>query len=135
MPRKSYNTKQKQIILEYLMNNSGCHIKAADIHSDLAQKGINIGISTIYRYLDSLVNSGVLHKYILNGNDGACYQYDIGNEEEHMEYHLRCSECGELIHFTSDDLNRVSKELSNNGITVNLRNTVFSGVCESCKTK
>jgi len=135
MPRERYNTKQKQIILDYLSANSGKHIKVAQIFDDLNSDGINIGISTVYRCLDKLVLSGEVKRYILNGNDGACYQYGFEQDDVHSEYHLRCSECGELFHFKSDRLNQVSEDLNSEDISINLNNTVFSGVCKSCNKK
>ncbi len=135
MSRERYNTRQKQIILEYLIANSGKHIKALQIFEDLNKAGITIGISTIYRYLDKLVSSGEIKRYILNGNDGACYQYDSNQESLQSEYHLRCSKCGELFHFKCDRLSQISQDLNDEGISVNLSNTVFSGICKSCRKK
>ena len=135
MSRERYNTKQKQVILEYLKSNSGKHIKAVQILEDLNSVGVNIGISTIYRYLDRLVLSGEVKRYILNGNEGACYEYGLKPDDVHSEYHLRCSEWGELFHFKSDRLNQISEDLNTENISINLDNTVFSGVCGSCNKK
>lgn len=135
MSRERYQTKQKELIYEYLQTNKGKHIKVQDIINGLNEKGHSIGVSTVYRCLDDLVNKGLVQKYMLDGNAGACYQYGENANLHDAEYHLRCSNCGGLFHFHSEDISNLSKQMREKGINVNLENTVFSGECDTCKTK
>ena len=73
----SYNTKQRQIILDYLIKNDN-HTTAADIERHLALCGKKVGMATIYRYLNKLSDEGVVRKF--SSESGACYQYIKGNE-------------------------------------------------------
>lgn len=131
MSRERYRTKQKDIILNYLKENEGKHVKVQDIYNGLKNSGNGIGVSTIYRYLDRLIEEGEIKKYLLDGNAAACYQYGTEDMSE-QEYHLRCVKCGGLFHFQSEDIDHLSNEMKNKGMSVNLKDTVFSGECNTC---
>ena len=51
-----YHTRQKAMIYQYILDNRQRHITATDIASFLATEGTPVGIATIYRYLDKLVD-------------------------------------------------------------------------------
>lgn len=61
-----YHTRQKAMIYQYILDNRQRHITATDIASFLAAEGTPVGIATIYRYLDKLVEQGEIRKYIMD---------------------------------------------------------------------
>lgn len=132
MSRDTYQTKQKNRIFEYLKENEGRHIKVQDIYSELKKEGASIGMTTIYRYLDKLIEEGRIKKYLLDGNAAACYQFGKHEEESLHEYHLRCVKCGGLFHFQSEEIDSLSDNMKKKGLSLNLEDTVFSGECDSC---
>ena len=86
-----YNTKQSEAIISYLISLKGKHTTAAQIASYFKRR-VTIGLATIYRHLDTLVQNGKVNKYTLDGVSGACYQYLSGNKLNQTL--LKCERCG-----------------------------------------
>lgn len=130
-----YNTKQRELILKYLSESNGKHIKADEIINYLKQNDTPVGKSTVYRYLDALMEEEVIRKYTIEEGQGACYQY-LGIEghngcKEH--YHLKCSKCGKLFHVSCEFMDEISKHiLEHHGFMVDNSKTVFYGICKDC---
>ncbi len=95
--RKSYHTKQKALILDCLRAYMGRHATAERIGQYLREKGAPVGVTTLYRNLDHLVESGAVLKYIMPKGAGACYQL-LGQPVDYSKYHyLICIACGRVI--------------------------------------
>ena len=63
----AYKTKQSEIVLEYLKENSDSHLTANEIA--MALSGKNVGKTTVYRHLEKLCRDGAVRKYILEEGD------------------------------------------------------------------
>ncbi len=123
-----YNTKQKNIILEYLKSTPE-HTTAAGIVSALRKKGENIGTATVYRQLEKMVDAGLVKKYITN--KGACFQYSGEACGDH--FHLKCINCQTLFHVDCDFLSGLAPHiLEHHGFIVDNRRTVMYGICSNC---
>ncbi|MCR4904281.1 MAG: transcriptional repressor [Butyrivibrio sp.] len=133
--RPKYKTKQKEILLEYFETVPGQHITASDVCEYFKSHGSPIGQSTIYRHLESLVNEGILNKYVFDPNTPACFEY-MGSES-HKEcdscFHCKCEKCGKLIHLHCDELEEIQAHLyKEHRFKLDPLRTVFYGVCEDC---
>ena len=133
--RSKYNTKQREVLLDYLRTVPGEHITAADVCRYFREQGTSIGQSTIYRQLESLVDEGVINKYIIDGTTPACFEY--AGEESHADaeicFHCKCEKCGKLIHMHCDELESIGAHLlSHHRFRLNPMRTVFYGLCEDC---
>ncbi len=129
---EGYRTRQRELILEYLQNSQGHHLCPEEILEYLKDKGSPVGRSTVYRFLERLVEQGKVRKYYLGEGQGACYQYAQGQDcQEH--FHLKCVECGSLIHVQCDYLNQISRHvLEHHGFTIDHTKTVLYGLCAQC---
>ena len=127
------NTKQKNIILEYIKEKSGVHMTADDIADALKSKKMPVAKSTVYRYLAYLEEAGLVRKYIVSEQQPACYQY-LGNDETCMEhFHLMCQLCGQIEHFETDVFQKIFEDIKKKeGFFIDGRKTVFYGTCKSC---
>ncbi len=126
-----YKTKQRELILEYLKNSDRPHVSAADIGARLREEG-SVGLATIYRQLEKMVEAGLVRKYNLDG--GACYQYVGGGEDCHEHFHLKCLGCGTLIHVDCDFLSELGPHiLEHHGFLVDNSRTVMYGLCKRCR--
>ncbi|MBQ4304651.1 MAG: transcriptional repressor, partial [Lachnospiraceae bacterium] len=67
--RSGYRTRQKEELTEYLMKREGTHLTAAQIHDDFRAMGLNMGMATIYRHLDKLVEEGTVRKYTIGATN------------------------------------------------------------------
>lgn len=126
-----YKTKQRELILEYMKNSDSPHVTAADIAARLRDEG-SVGLATVYRQLDKMVEAGLVRKYSLDG--GACYQYVGGQEGCREHFHLKCLNCGTLIHVDCDFLSGLAPHiLEHHGFLVDNSRTVMYGLCRKCR--
>lgn len=129
-----YNTKQKEILLKFLRENSSEHITVQKICNFMNNAGTPVGTATVYRQLDKLVEQGLVRKYLLDGRSGACYQYTENNGECCDHYHLKCVNCGKLIHLDCEFLHNINSHIfEHHGFIVDNSKTVFYGQCGECR--
>lgn len=133
--RARYNTKQREMLLGYLETVPGVHITAGDVCEYLKKQGASIGQSTVYRQLESLVDEGIINKYIIDGNSPACFEY-VGadsHKDEGTCFHCKCEKCGRLIHLHCDELDGIHAHLyEEHRFKLDPMRTVFYGLCEDC---
>lgn len=128
-----YNTKQREIILNYLMENKNRTITAEEIINYSRIIGEKIGKATVYRYLNNLLETNMVKKFVLDDGKGSCYQYVDGKKcEEH--YHLKCKNCNKIIHLDCDEFINIQKHiLKEHGFEIDSIKTVLYGMCKKCK--
>lgn len=136
MAKSVYNTKQKQIIYEFLLENKDSLLTCDEISYALKASGTPVGKATLYRYLDSLVAVGDMRKISEGDKKGAAYQL-INHElncKSHM--HLKCVKCGELQHLGCEFMNTVHEHiLCHHGFKIDNSKTVIYGICDKCCEK
>ena len=133
--RNKYNTRQKNDIIECLKAAKGTQMTVSDLNYRLHGQGVNIGMTTIYRHLEKLLEDGVVNKYTADGDRSAYFEY-IGKEDCHKPrcFHCKCVKCGKLIHLDCGELSGVVKHLEeSHGFTVDPVKTVFYGLCRTCR--
>lgn len=131
-----YNTSQKEKLIEFLVNNKEKHTNVQEIGAYLRSEGTPLGTATIYRQLDSLVDSGIVRKFVIDGKTGACYQYIENREECYEHFHLKCLSCGKLIHLECSQLMEISRHIAeNHGFEIDNSQTVFYGRCSECSAE
>ncbi len=135
MNKTTYKTRQKQELLDYLKKYNGEHITAGDLCEHFKKCGKPMGLTTVYRHLERMVDEGTVSKYIIDAGTPACFEYV--SEEEHLNhdvcFHCKCEKCGRLIHMHCDELKEIKDHLlSHHGFSINDMRTVFYGTCEDC---
>ena len=133
--RSKYKTKQRESIINCLMLHEGQHITASDICAYFKENGMSVGQSTVYRQLESLVDEGVIKKYIIDPNTPACFEYihPEASFKEEVFFHCKCEKCGKLIHLHCDELKEIESHLyKHHNFKINPLRTVFYGICDEC---
>ncbi|MBQ3475323.1 MAG: transcriptional repressor [Bacilli bacterium] len=122
----TYNTKQKDIILEVIKHK----------HTDFTIKDIlnelngRIGLTTIYRLVDKLVNEGTICKDS-KGN----YQY-LGKCDKNNHFFIKCENCGKLEHVDCDCITSLWDHIYNEHKFLPTKDQiVINGVCAKCDGK
>lgn len=129
-----YRTRQRDLILRYLIDHQREHVTAEHLVEAFRAQNVKVGKSTIYRYLDLLVQSGQLRKYTIDESAGACYQYVENPGDCATHFHLKCMDCGQLLHIESDLLPAVAQEIQKHyGFAVDHCKTVLYGRCKACR--
>ncbi len=133
--KSKYKTRQREILIEYLKNVAGGHITVSDVCSYFKEQGAAIGQSTVYRQLESLVDEGIVNKYVVDVNSPACFEY-VG-PDSHADgevcFHCKCEKCGALIHLKCEELCGIQGHLfDEHHFKLDPKRTVFYGLCEKC---
>ena len=87
---------------------------------------------TLYRTLNSFLDSGILHK-IPNDQGtatyGLCHDTCSPSDHNHEHIHFKCNECGKMECLDEMDLPMVKLP---NGYKLNQVNLIADGVCAEC---
>ena len=131
-----YNTKTRQLILDYLIRNRQHAVSASNILEHLEAEGASPNPTTVYRYLDKLAGEQRVMKYVADKGEKAVFQYvDEGRHcREHL--HLKCVQCGRIYHLDCHFMDEVRAHLmAEHGFTLQCEGSVLYGLCRSCAQK
>lgn len=127
--KMSYNTEKRNAILAFFKNNPSSSYTAEELCSHILPNGK--GKSTVYRLLSRLTVEGRLKKLQNENSRASSYQYVGFHCQEHL--HLKCKECGALIHLDAGMSHILSKELlTSSGFCLDAGAMLY-GVCGNCK--
>lgn len=127
----SYNTKQKSLILDCFIKNEGVHLTIDDVFSYLRENSTPVSISTVYRNVQRLADEGLISKYSVDGESGACYIYN--GESDKNRFHLKCTVCSKIMYASCDFTESLKAHVaSHHGFRIDMSETVFYGVCGDC---
>jgi Fe2+ or Zn2+ uptake regulation protein len=98
-------------------------LSAATVHKHLP----HINLVTVYRALDYLADNGLVRKLRLDGEEAL---YEVQHEPHH---HALCTECGKVIHFTTNDI-ALKKEFRLPGFSITDLEVTLRGRCRSHPT-
>ena len=125
--REIYKTKQKEKILEEIQSLKK-EFTVMDLYENLNH---TIGLTTIYRLIDKLVEEGKVQKLPGKGNN-TYYQY-LEECELENHFYLKCSKCGEMIHVDCDCVNDLSHHVKKeHGFELSKNHILMSGLCKKC---
>ena len=65
-----YRTKNRDMMLAYMKENRDRTVYVNDIHQYMKEQGVNVNITTIYRFLDKLLEERRILKY--TADKGEC---------------------------------------------------------------
>jgi len=131
----AYSTKQQQAVLHCLETRGEAPLTAAALAEELRQNGSPVGLATVYRQLERLAQSGMVHK--INTEEGAFYQYCPHQAEAHHScFLLRCEDCGRIVHLDCVHLQHLYDHLeTEHHFRIDPRRTILTGLCQTCSGK
>lgn len=133
MNESSYKTRQRALILDCLKQNEQNAYTIDEIVDLLKAQGQSVGRTTVYRYIDSLYRQGSIRRFERGGKNGATFQYISQKDSCKQHMHLKCVECGKLIHLDCDFMSGVCEHIySHHGFIVDNSKTTLLGLCSSC---
>lgn len=126
-----YNTDNKRIVYD-IVSNIGKDFNAKDIYNIVISKKANVGVSTIYRILDELLNEHFLVKLVSEDNT-IFYRY-IEKCDNHKHLLLKCNVCSEITHVDCEIVENFSNHLaSKHNFDVEVNQSFIPGICKNCK--
>ncbi|MFP4473214.1 MAG: Fur family transcriptional regulator [Candidatus Omnitrophota bacterium] len=133
-------TKPRGAILDVL-NRTTEHLSAEDVYLSVYKFYPNIGLTTVYRNLELLVEMGVVVKFQF---DHGKAKYELADEHSKKghHHHLVCRKCAKIIDysdFMEDEmkfLKSVEKGLSKKyDFEIHDHIIQFHGMCSACQGK
>ena len=107
MPRSTrYTTRQRAAVLACLKERTGQYLGVQDVADAVKKLGVSVGLTTIYRNLDTLVEEGAVRKFVVDKNSAAVYEYLDDPHTE--EFHVKCRACGTLFHLRCSEIERMA---------------------------
>ena len=130
--RGTYQTRQQEAIETLFSSRAEDCLTAEEVYQTLAESGMDIGKTTVYRAITRLCQTGRLRRYAAHDSGGAArFQYNPCRES-HL--HIRCTHCGALAHLHCDEVDAFSKHLTcHHGFTLDEGQTILYGLCEGCR--
>lgn len=122
----SYRTHQRLALLGFLENNPERQYTIDEMIEQLGEDAP--AKSTAYRIVKKLCDEGVIRRFSREGTAGAVYQ--LAGKcccAEHL--HIRCLECGLLIHLDRSAQDELTK---NTGFVLDDERSMLYGRCAAC---
>ena len=120
-------TRQRSAVLALLDDLEGFR-SAQDLHALLRSRGEGVGLATVYRIMQTLVDSGEVD--LLRGDDGEVVYRRCSTDHHH---HLVCRRCGRTVEVAAPPVERwAARVAAEHGfVEVEHQIEVF-GVCAAC---
>ena len=123
-------TPQRRLILDALAQAGG-HLDAGEIYERVRLRDPRLSLSTIYRTLAALKESGAVRELHL---DQEHHHYELDNQDRHS--HLVCLKCGRVIEVDSEPFAQVAQAVGQAyGFDVAAAQVELTGLCAECRQK
>jgi Fur family transcriptional regulator, ferric uptake regulator len=124
-PRR--HTRQRATISAALQNAAAFRT-AQDLHEEIVESGTNVGLTTVYRTLQSLTAEGMVD--VVQSPEGDMYRM-CGLDEHH--HHLVCRSCGVAVEVEGAEIESwVKRTARRYGFTDTSHTAEVFGLCERC---
>lgn len=100
------NSKQREEVLSVLYK-SGTHLSPEEVAYQIKMTDKNASLSSVYRILSFLEQEGFICGL---KTDKSGKRYEIASKSHHD--HIICLECGEIIEFVDDEIERLQDEVA-----------------------
>jgi Fur family transcriptional regulator, ferric uptake regulator len=127
-PVKSRATRQRAAITKALEHAHG-FLSAQELHAVLKQTNERVGLTTVYRTLQSLAETGEVD--LLRRSDGEAIYRRCSTSSHH--HHLVCESCGVSVEIASQEIERWAQLAAHrHDFTPTSHSAEIYGICKSC---
>ena len=131
MARNVYMTAGKKRLIDFMTDNKDRHFSVDEIAEELP----GVGKSSVYRMVSKLHQEGVLRRFETDGMSSFVYQYVEQDEACEHHFHLKCADCGRIIHMECDELEKVKNHIeAEHGFSIGVKNSMIYGICQDCRS-
>ncbi|TVT52336.1 transcriptional repressor [Amycolatopsis rhizosphaerae] len=121
------STKQRAAVVELLAEIDDFR-SAQELHDELRKRGDGIGLTTVYRTLQSLSDAGEID-VLRTGSGEAIYR----RCSSHHHHHLVCRYCGKTVEVEGPAVERwAEKVAAGNGFSEIAHTVEIVGTCAEC---
>ena len=131
-----YQTAQKKRLTDFLTAHGERAFSVEELCAEM-EKEYNKeelpGKSTVYRLIQQMENEGVVKRMMKEHSRRFLYQI-AGDEHCAFHLHMKCMDCGRLLHMDDDESLRLMAEvMKKNHFEVDGKQTVLVGTCGDCR--
>jgi Fur family ferric uptake transcriptional regulator len=124
------DTRQRRALRDRL-DDSETFVSARQLHDDLRAGGDKVGLATVYRTLQAMLESGEVDA--VRSDDGETLYRKCGPRHHH---HLVCRNCGLTVELDGPSVERwATKAADDNGFTDVKHVVELFGLCASCSAE
>jgi Fur family transcriptional regulator, ferric uptake regulator len=124
MGRQNRVTRQKKLIGQELKRITS-FFNAEELYDRVRKKDRDIGIATVYRYLNEAKGNGELYTY-------TCDRKTVYSRGKKSHCHFVCEKTGKVIHFEIGNIDFLKDKLPG---TITSFQLEVRGVCNTCEKK
>jgi Fur family transcriptional regulator, ferric uptake regulator len=119
----------REEVVEVFLEMAG-HVDLDQLHEKVKQRNPNIGLATVYRVLKLLEEAGIAEARHF-GDRTKSYEVALGRGHHD---HLICDQCGRILEFADQDIERLQEDVARAHKFVLLRHqhSLF-GLCADCR--
>lgn len=123
------NTRQRTAVVK-LLDELDNFSSARAIHQELEKRQASVGLTTVYRTLQSLAEVGAVD--VLHMASGESLYRSCDSEDHH--HHLVCTECGSTEEIDGGPIETWAKEVAReHGYQLTGHDAEIYGVCLTCQ--
>jgi Fur family ferric uptake transcriptional regulator len=121
------NTRQRSAVSALLAEVEGFH-SAQELHAMLRERGERVGLTTVYRTLQGLADSGEVDVMRPPGGEHLYRRCSVGHH-----HHLVCRSCGRTAEVEGPAVETWAEKVAANHGYVNVSHTMeIFGTCPAC---
>lgn len=123
------NTRQRTAVVSVL-RDMDYFASAKKIHEELTRRDYKVGLTTVYRTLQSLSDIDAVD--VLHMSSGESLYRSCATETHH--HHLVCTECGRTVEIDGGPVERWAREVAHkHGFTLTGHTAEVFGLCNECR--
>ena len=123
------STRQRAAVVTVLRDLENFY-SARYIHDELIVRGESVGLTTVYRTLQSLSDIDAVD--VLHMSSGESLYRACATETHH--HHLVCTECGRTVEIDGGPVERWAREVAHkHGFTLTGHTAEVFGLCNECR--
>ena len=130
MTGSTARSTRQRVAISSLLDNLDEFCSAQELHDELRRRGENIGLTTVYRTLQSMSAAGLVDTLRVDTGESVYRRCS-----EHHHHHLVCRRCGSTVEVGDHEVEiwaaRVAAE---HGFSEVSHTIEIFGTCSSCRT-
>jgi Fur family ferric uptake transcriptional regulator len=115
-----------------LLADQHCCLTAQQIHDRLRTARRGVGIASVYRVLEQLVQLGLVQR--VEVGDGMTRYEPLHPGGVHHHHHVVCDHCGKVEAFSDDALERAIDDTAERLAYAARHEVVLRGACADCRS-
>lgn len=128
-PVKEQRRTRQRAAVDEVLDETADFISAQELHSVLRSRGVGVGLATVYRTLQTLVDDGRVDVLRADGGE-AVYRRCVREEHHH---HLMCRSCGATVEIAGPTVERWTKSIAEQHGYSDVSHTIeIFGTCPRC---